>query len=228
VSPDSIRVGLVLGQRAARWHLGCIQAHRKNVVNGSVGVCEVLLFIGSAAKAAARCGDIAPDGISDTKRIESAHGRVRMKTKTSRARTLGAVAGAMTLLAAPLMTSASEGGRVSFVGAIVAPQLQITEGSAADGARGGVAGVQTAQAGSALTLTFKAPPGVTGGADVALQVNDGVPARDLVAARFVDSGGRIAPARNGHYQVGRDGGVLSLSPKDARTDTRVTVVVSYQ
>ncbi|RKT26660.1 hypothetical protein B0G69_2422 [Paraburkholderia sp. RAU2J] len=69
---------------------------------------------------------------------------------------------------------------------------------------------------------------MTSGVEVALQVNDGVPARDRVAARFVDSGGRIAAARSGHYQVGRDGGTLSLSPKGARTGTRVTAVVSYQ
>ncbi|CAB3784301.1 hypothetical protein LMG28614_01919 [Paraburkholderia ultramafica] len=52
-------------------------------------------------------------------------------------------------------------------------------------------------------------------------------ARDLVAARFADSRGQVAVARSGHYQVGRDGGVLSLSPKHAETDTRVTVIVSY-
>lgn len=147
-----------------------------------------------------------------------------MKTKTSRLRALGAVAGAMVLVTAPQMASAADGGRISFVGAIVAPQLQITAGTADVGA----AGVRTARAGSALTLTFSAPPGVTSGADVAIQGNDGVPARDLVAARFVDSGGRVAAARNGHYQVGREGGVLSLSPKRADTETRVIVVVSYQ
>ena len=149
-----------------------------------------------------------------------------METKARRVRTLGAMAAAMTLLAAPLPASASAGGTISFAGAVVAPQLRMTAGSAA-AAQVGTAGAQARRLGSALTLTFSAPPGVTAGADVALQVNDGAPARDLVAARFVDSGGRLAAPRNGHYKVGRDGGVLSLSPKHAETDTRVTVVVSY-
>jgi hypothetical protein len=154
-----------------------------------------------------------------------------MKKKASWWRTLGvmaAMAGTTGLLGAPVMASASAGGTISFAGAIVAPQLQMTAGTSISGARVGTAGAQAARAGSALTLTFSAPPGTTSGADVALHVNDGVPAHDLVAARFVDSGGRVATARNGHYQVGRDGGVLSLSPKRADTDTRVTVVVSYQ
>lgn len=148
-----------------------------------------------------------------------------MKTKAWRLRTLGA----MVLLTVPLMASAAGGGTISFAGAIVAPQLHMTAGVAPAGARGGAAGNQAERGSAALTVTFSSPPGVAAGADVALQVNDGVPARNLVAARFVESGGRVAEARNGHYQVGRNGGVLSLSPKYAdRTDTRVTVVVSYE
>jgi hypothetical protein len=34
-------------------------------------------------------------------------------------------------------------------------------------------------------------------------------------------------ASDGHDRVGRDGGVLSLAPKNAAQDIRVTVVVSY-
>jgi hypothetical protein len=141
------------------------------------------------------------------------------------------MAAAVVLLVTPLMAAASGGGTISFAGAVVAPQLRMTAGSvsaaAPAAALAGAVGAQAQRPGSGLTLTFSAPPGVTAGADVALQVNDGAPARDLVAARFVDSGGRVAIARNGHYQVGRDGGVLSLSPKQAETDTRVTVIVSY-
>lgn len=138
------------------------------------------------------------------------------------------VLGAMTLLMAPLMASASGGGAISFTGSIVAPQLQLTAGRAPVGARLGAAGGQAERKDSALTLTFSAPPGVAAGVDVALQMNGGAP-RDLVAARFVDSGGRVAAARDGHYQVGCHGGVLSLALKYANsTDTRVTVVVSYQ
>lgn len=150
-----------------------------------------------------------------------------METKAWRLRTLGAMAAAMALLVAPLMASASEGGTISFTGAILAPQLQMTAGSASAGAPVGTVGVQAQRLGSARTLTFSAPPGVAASANLALHVNDGAPAHDLVAARFVGSGGRVAAARNGHHQVGRDGGVLSLSPKYAETDTRVTIVMSY-
>ncbi|MFM0594607.1 hypothetical protein [Paraburkholderia dilworthii] len=49
-----------------------------------------------------------------------------------------------------------------------------------------------------------------------------------VATRFVESDGRLASAtRDGHYKVGRDGGVMSLSPKNVAPDTRVKVVMSY-
>ena len=145
-----------------------------------------------------------------------------MKAETGRLRTLREIVAAVALLTAPPMASASSGGMIHFAGAIVAPYLQMT----VDAAPVGVAGAQAARVGS-LTLTFSAAPGVTAGADVTLRGNDGAQARDLVAARFVDGGARVAAARNGHYRVGRDGGVLSLSPAHAEKDTCVTVVVSY-
>ncbi|QQC64154.1 hypothetical protein [Paraburkholderia ginsengisoli] len=152
-----------------------------------------------------------------------------MEKNTLRLRTLGAIAGAMVSLATPLMAWAAAGGTISFSGAIVAPQLRMTTGVTSAGLPVATAGAQARRMEPALTLTFDAPPGVAAGADVSLQVNDGVPPRNLVAARFVDNGGRPATARNGHYQVGRNGGVLSVSPARADTpDTRVTVVVSYE
>lgn len=151
-----------------------------------------------------------------------------MKTVTGRFGAVGAAAAAVVLMAAPLTASASAGGTITFSGAIVAPQLEVSAARAAAAARVGTAGAQPGQRDSAVTLTFNAPPGVTAGADVALQVNGGTAARDVVATRFVDSGGRVAAAaRDGHYKVGRDGGVMSLSTKKAAPETRVTVVMSY-
>jgi len=77
------------------------------------------------------------------------------------------------------------------------------------------------------TVTFSASPNGVSGADVALEVNGGTQSRDLVGARFVDSTGHVVSAHDGHYAVERAGGVLSLSAKRTDTDTRVTVVVSY-
>ncbi|CAB3777941.1 hypothetical protein [Paraburkholderia caffeinilytica] len=157
-----------------------------------------------------------------------------MKTGTGRFRALSAVAAMATLVAAPMPAVAASGGTISFSGAIVAPQLAISAAPAPaqTGARVDATGGQLAQTGSAVTLTFSAPPGVATGADVALQVSNGTTngtaARDTLAERFVDSGGRVfRAASDGHYRVGRDGGVLSLAPKHAAPDTRVTVVVSY-
>ncbi|PQV53116.1 hypothetical protein [Paraburkholderia sp. BL21I4N1] len=147
-----------------------------------------------------------------------------MKTATGRFVALGTAA-TLALMTAPLAASASEGGTITFSGAIVAPQLEV---SAAPGARVGTMGALQGLQGSAVTLTFSGPPGVTAGADVALQVNGGASSGDSMVTRFVERGGRLAPAtRDGHYKVGRDGGVMSLSPKNATPDTRVTVVMSY-
>ncbi|MFM0366351.1 hypothetical protein [Paraburkholderia sediminicola] len=132
------------------------------------------------------------------------------------------------LVAAPMLAVAANGGTISFSGAIVAPQLAISV--APTGARVDATGARLEQSGSTVTLTFSAAPGVATGADVALQVNSGATARngDALAERFVDSTGRVfRAASDGHYRVGRDGGVLSLAPKHAGQDTRVTVVVSY-
>jgi type 1 fimbria pilin len=135
------------------------------------------------------------------------------------------------LLAAPLAVSAAStastptGGVIQFVGMIVAPPMQIS----ADTAPAGVAVDSASVAGQRFsrTVTFSALPGGVSGADVALVVNGGTQSRDLVAARFVDGTGRVASARDGHYVVDRAGGVLSLNAKHTDTDTRVTVVVSY-
>ncbi|MFM0153784.1 hypothetical protein PQR05_28280 [Paraburkholderia sediminicola] len=151
-----------------------------------------------------------------------------MKTGLVRFGALGAVAAMAALVASPMPAVAASNGTISFSGAIVAPQLAISAAPAPAGARVDATGGRLAQTGSAVTLTFSAAPGVATGADVALQVNNGATARDAVAGRFVDSGGRVSrAASDGHYRVGRDGGVLSLAPKNAALDTRVTVVVSY-
>jgi hypothetical protein len=134
---------------------------------------------------------------------------------------------AMALLVAPLAASAASGGTISFAGAITAPPLAVTEGPASSGARAATAGPQAGRQGQGVTLTFNSAPGVASGADVALQMIGTTQSRDAIAVRFVDSSGRVAAARDGHYRVGRDGGVLSLSPKRSGADTPVTVVVSY-
>ncbi|CAE6686423.1 hypothetical protein [Paraburkholderia nemoris] len=154
-----------------------------------------------------------------------------MKTGMGRFEGLSVVAATATLVAlvaAPLPAVAANGGTISFSGAIVAPQLEISAAPA--GARVNAGGARLDQSGSAVTLTFSAASGVATGADVALQVNSGATARngDALTERFVDSHGRaFRAASDGHYRVGRDGGALSLAPKNAGQDTRVTVVVSY-
>ena len=151
-----------------------------------------------------------------------------MKTGRVRFGALSACMATVALVVSPMPAVAASGGTISFSGAIVAPQLTISAAPA--GVVADAAGGRLARTGSAVTLTFSASPGVATGADVALQVNDGATARngDALAERFVDSGGRVfRAASDGHYRVGRDGGVLSLAPKNAALDTRVTVVVSY-
>lgn len=151
-----------------------------------------------------------------------------MKTGLVRFGALSVVVAMAALGASPMRAVAASGGTISFSGAIVAPQLAISAASAAAGTHVDATGGRLAQTGSAVMLTFSAAPGVATGADVALQVNNGATARDAVAERFVDGGGRVSrAASDGHYRVGRDGGVLSLAPKNAALDTRVTVVVSY-
>lgn len=69
-----------------------------------------------------------------------------------------------------------------------------------------------------------------------------LPGRGAVCAyrtgrrRVVTGSRKVAPGHQGRRgaavnapvgRVGRDGGVLSLAPKNAAQDTRVTVVVSY-
>ncbi|MGF6467272.1 hypothetical protein [Paraburkholderia youngii] len=151
-----------------------------------------------------------------------------MKAETMRWRTFGRTAAVVALLAAPLAAPAAStvtGGVIRFVGMIVAPPLQIS----ADTAPTGVAVDSASVAGQRFsrTVTFSAPPGVVSGADVALEVNGGTQSRDLVAASFVDGTGHGVPARDGHYAVDRAGGMLSLKARRTDTDTRVTVVVSY-
>ena len=154
-----------------------------------------------------------------------------MKTGMGRFEGLSAVAATATLVAlvaAPMPAVAANGGTISFSGAIVASQLEISVAPA--GARVDARSARLDQSGSAVTLIFSAEPGVATGADVALQVNSAATARngDALTERFVDSRGRVfRAASDGHYRVGRDGGVLSLAPKNAGQDTRVTVVVSY-
>ncbi|NML29747.1 hypothetical protein [Paraburkholderia antibiotica] len=146
-----------------------------------------------------------------------------MKTKKWQWRTVVRTAAMTALLAAPPMASAANGGVIRFVGAIVAPPLQIS--TAAAPVAIGVASV-TGQS-FARTVTFSAPSGTVSGANVALEVNGSTQSRDLVATRFVDRGGRVSTARDGRYTVGHDGGVLSLDAKRTDVNTRVTVVVSY-
>lgn len=152
-----------------------------------------------------------------------------MKTGRVRFGALSAGVATAALVVSPMPAVAASGGTISFSGAIVAPQLTISAAPA--GVVADAAGGRLARTGSAVTLTFSASPGVATGADVALQVNDGATAArngDALTERFIDSGGRVSrAASDGHYRVGRDGGVLSLAPKNAALDTRVTVVVSY-
>jgi len=141
------------------------------------------------------------------------------------ARTIAAVA--VALFVAPLTASAASGGTITFIGAITAPPLQISAAPMVSAMRLGAANAQAASQGAGVAVSFNAAPGVLSGADVALQPARAAQSRDAVAARFVDSGGRVVAPHDGHYRVGRDGGVLSLSPKASRADTPVIVVVSY-
>ncbi|MBN3846880.1 hypothetical protein G3N58_08570 [Paraburkholderia sp. Ac-20342] len=149
-----------------------------------------------------------------------------MKAETGRWPAFGRKAAVAALLAAPLAASAATGGVIRFVGMVVAPQLEISADAVPTVASAG--GAAVAGQGLARTVTFGASPGVGGGVDVALEVNGDARSRDLVAARFVDGGGRVTAARDGRYDVGQLGGVLSLSAQRADVDTRVTVVVSYE
>ncbi|WP_233848338.1 hypothetical protein [Paraburkholderia sp. HD33-4] len=151
-----------------------------------------------------------------------------MKAETRRWRTFGRTVAVAALLAAPLAAPAAPavtGGVIRFVGMIVAPPMQISTAMAPTGVA--VDSASGAAQRFSRTVTFSAPPGVVGGADVALEVNGGTQSPDLVAARFVDGTGRVTRARDGHYVVDRTGGVLSLDAKRTDRDTRVTVVVSY-
>jgi len=138
------------------------------------------------------------------------------------------VVAAAALLAAPLAASGANGGVIQFVGMIVAPQLEISADAMPAGPQAGVGSADATRQGMVRTVRFSAPPGVGSGADVALEVNGGEAARGLVAARFVDGSGSVLAARDGHYEVSRTGGVLSLTAKRASADTRVAVVVSYE
>ncbi len=144
-------------------------------------------------------------------------------------RAVGAIAAvAAALLTAPLTASAASGGMISFAGAITAPSLQISAAPVVSVMRVGTPRAQAAREGTGVALTFNSSPGVASGAHVALQVVGAAQSRGaVVAARFVDSGGRAAAAHDGHYRVGRDGGVLSLSPQRQGLETPVIVVVSY-
>jgi hypothetical protein len=134
---------------------------------------------------------------------------------------------AVALLAAPLTAFAADGGTIWFAGAITAPSLQINASPVVSAMSVGTANAQAARQEAGVALTFNSSPGVVSGADVAVQVVGTAQPRDAVAARFVDSGGRVAAAQDGHYRVGHDGGVLSLSPKRIGSDTPAIVVVSY-
>ncbi|APA84397.1 hypothetical protein BJG93_02565 [Paraburkholderia sprentiae WSM5005] len=151
-----------------------------------------------------------------------------MKAERRRWRSFGRTIAVAALLAAPLAAPAASkvtGGVIRFVGMIVAPQMQISAETAPAGVAVGSARVAGQR--FSRTVTFSAPPGFVSGADVALDVNGSTSSRDLLAARFVDGTGRVATARDGHYAVDRTGGVLSLNAKRTDTDTRVTVVISY-
>lgn len=154
----------------------------------------------------------------------------RMGQSWGPSRAIAAVAAA--LLVAPLAASAASsagGGTITFIGTITAPPLQISAATAVSAMRQGTVGGHAARQGTGVTLSFIAVPGVVSGADVALQTPGGEPSRHVVAARFVDSGGNVLAARDGHYEVGRDGGVLSLpeSPERAGQPAQVVVVTSY-
>jgi hypothetical protein len=136
-------------------------------------------------------------------------------------------ASAAALMSGPLTAAAASGGTISFVGAIAAAPLAITAAPAHSATSLKQAVVRTAGEREGVALTFNSSAGVVSGADVTLQALGSTQARDVVAARFVDSGGRAGAAHDGHYRVGRDGGVLSLAPKRAGVETPVMVVVSY-
>ena len=144
--------------------------------------------------------------------------------ETVRKGAIGAtVVAAVALLAAPLAASAANGGVIRFVGMIVAPQLTIS----AD-ATPGIGDTSVSGQGRVRTVTFSASPGVGAGAHVALEVNGSAAVRDLVTARFVDGNGHAVAADDGHFDVSRTGGVLSLTATRMSTQTRVAVLVSYE
>jgi hypothetical protein len=136
----------------------------------------------------------------------------------------------MALLAAPLTMSAAAAasdGTISFVGAIRAPSLQMSASRIVFAMPVGAANAHAVRQAAGVALTFNSSPDVVSGADVAVQAVGNAQPREAVAARLVESGGRVAAADDGHYRVSRDGGVLSLAPKRPGADTRAIVVVSY-
>lgn len=128
------------------------------------------------------------------------------------------------LLLTPWIASAASGGTITFIGAITAPPLRI---STASTTQQETADVRAASQVMGVAVSFSSAPGGVSGADVALQAVGAVRLRDAVASRFAASGGQATAAPDGHYRVGRDGGVLSLSPVRAGSGTPVVVVVSY-
>lgn len=162
---------------------------------------------------------------------------VVMKAKSRRIGRLARVAawGTVAFLAVPGAASAANGGTIHFSGALVGPQFNITTVRQTPAPRSDT--LWTGHDGSAVTVTFAAPPGGAPSADVTLRINDGAASRigaatlDTVATSFIDGTGRTArPGADGQYHVGGAGGVLSLGAKSGNVPSAnkpVTVVVSY-
>jgi hypothetical protein len=131
---------------------------------------------------------------------------------------------------------AANGGTIYVTGMIVAPPLEVSSVVVPPTPPTRVTTQANASA-STVAVTFKVPSGAVSGLDVSLQANDataplvGAAALDMLAAHFADGSGHVlAPARDGHYHVGNNGGTLLLGakPGNQRTASKpVTVVLSY-
>ncbi|MCI0151890.1 hypothetical protein KNO81_39265 [Paraburkholderia sediminicola] len=131
---------------------------------------------------------------------------------------------------------AANGGTIYFTGMIVAPPIEVSSVVVSPTPPARVTTQANASA-STVAVTFKMPSGAVSGVDVSLQANDataplvGAAVLNMLAARFADGSGHVlAPARDGHYHVGNNGGTLLLGakPKDQQPASKaVTVVLSY-
>ncbi len=160
-----------------------------------------------------------------------------MKAKSRRIGRLARVAawGTVAFLAVPGAASAANGGTIHFSGALVGPQFNITTARQTPAPRSDT--LWTGHDGSAVTVTFAAPPGGAPSADVTLRINDGAASRigaaalDTVATSFIDGTGRTArPERTVSITWAARVAYCRSARKAANVPSAnkpVTVVVSY-